>query len=86
MESARTSMIAAFADRDGGESRAIQSDAPQAYLQASFLQKGCTPTWISKPRSWIPDWVLRKVGSPCSNCTKHYMDILNLYNRWPRKV
>eukprot|EP00971_Amphidinium_carterae_P149369 2961473-Amphidinium_carterae.2 len=39
VESARIAMIAAFADEDGGESRVIQSDAPQAYLQASFLQK-----------------------------------------------
>eukprot|EP00971_Amphidinium_carterae_P128360 2542776-Amphidinium_carterae.1 len=60
MESARTSMIAAFADADGGENQVIQSDAPEAYLQASFLQKGFTPTWISMPRSWIPDWILKK--------------------------
>eukprot|EP00971_Amphidinium_carterae_P341906 6480976-Amphidinium_carterae.3 len=49
--SARTSMIATLADKDGGESRVIQSDAPQAYLQAAFLQEGCTPTWISMPSS-----------------------------------
>eukprot|EP00971_Amphidinium_carterae_P207819 4123972-Amphidinium_carterae.1 len=36
MASAR---IAAFADKAGGESRVIHFDAPQAYLQASFLQK-----------------------------------------------
>eukprot|EP00971_Amphidinium_carterae_P349324 6490962-Amphidinium_carterae.3 len=86
MESARTSMIAAFADRDGGESRVIQFDAPQAYLQASFLQKGCTPTWISIPRSWIPDWVLRKVGSPCFKLHKALYGHPQAGNIWGGKL
>eukprot|EP00971_Amphidinium_carterae_P287528 5707320-Amphidinium_carterae.1 len=86
MESARTSMIAAFADRDGGDSRVIQSDAPQAYLQASFLHKGCTPTWISMPRSWIPDWALRKGGSPCFKLHKALYGHPQAGNLWGGKL
>eukprot|EP00971_Amphidinium_carterae_P123949 2454935-Amphidinium_carterae.1 len=59
--------MAAALSQEGypGTELILQSDAPQAYLQASFLGPGCVDTWMTMPREWIPDWVLKKYRSPC---------------------
>eukprot|EP00971_Amphidinium_carterae_P029538 581446-Amphidinium_carterae.1 len=44
------------------KSSLLQSDAPQAYLQASFRPE--LPTYVSLPPEWLPPQVKAKLRSP----------------------
>eukprot|EP00971_Amphidinium_carterae_P066567 1318213-Amphidinium_carterae.1 len=59
MEAARCA-IAIHSLRPG--SSLIQSDAPQAYLQASFRPE--LPTFVSLPPEWLPHKIRSKFRSP----------------------